>query len=310
MEKDMNIACTQMHPATLLAIITELILLGAQGALYLSRTHDKTRLWYLRLLVLMLLLNTANGLFPDSRYAIPIHIQHIIVNGIGFSVASYYPLYFHKAFRLYRLRFHAIYGGPLFLMLPYLVFFVIAYSIHGDIDFTRRYGFIDPTIYSLVLLVSMAGSIRHAYRENPDTRLFIEELAAYAAMVPWSAMPMVVYNGWGQLTETLFANLGFLTVSVLMLCHSIRLGRAEQKLIADLELVPIHPESIERNGRHFGLSGRETEIVYLVCERLSYREIGEKLFISELTVKKHVQNIFGKVLVNSRSELARKMNDL
>lgn len=73
--------------------------------------------------------------------------------------------------------------------------------------------------------------------------------------------------------------------------------------------MPVNPEAIERNGKHFGLTKREVEIVYLICERLTYREIGKKLFISEYTVDRHVQNIFGKVLVNSRSELARKMND-
>ena len=80
----MQISCTQMHPVTLLAIVIELVAIGAQSVLYLNRLREHTRLWCLVLLVLLLIFNIANGLFPDETYPIPIHVQHIIVNGIGF----------------------------------------------------------------------------------------------------------------------------------------------------------------------------------------------------------------------------------
>lgn len=162
----MHIGCTQMHPATLTAIVIELIMLGAQGGHYLSRPHDRTRLWYIGLLLLMLLLNVANGLLPDPTYTITIYLQHIIVTGTGFAVASYYPLYFYKAFELYKLRFHAIYGVPIFVLLPYFLSFVVGYSLHGDIDFARRYGFLVPTVYSFVLLITIGRSIHFAYRKS------------------------------------------------------------------------------------------------------------------------------------------------
>ena len=289
----MQIGCAQMHPVTLAAIVIELIILGAQSALYFGRIHDRTTLGYLILLLFLLIFNVANGLLPDPSYAIPLYIQHIIVNTTGFMIVSYFPFYFYKVFGLVKLRFLAIYGVPLFLFLPYLTFFVVGLSIHEDVEFTHRYGYIVPTAYTLVLLVSIGRAIRFAYREHRNQKQYMEE----------------IYFQWGQLVETLFTNLGFLGVSVLLLYRFVNIGRAEQQLIAGLELIPIKPEAIEKNAKIFGLSNREIEIVYLVCERMNYREIGEKLFISELTVKKHIQNIFGKVLVNSRSELVRKMND-
>ena len=52
------------------------------------------------------------------------------------------------------------------------------------------------------------------------------------------------------------------------------------------------------------LSDREKEVVRLVAQGFHNREIGEKLFISEQTVKNHLHNIFDKLGVSDRLELA------
>ena len=50
------------------------------------------------------------------------------------------------------------------------------------------------------------------------------------------------------------------------------------------------------------LSGRESEVLRLVALGMSNREIAEKLFLSQRTVKAHLTNVFNKLSVASRSE--------
>ncbi len=52
------------------------------------------------------------------------------------------------------------------------------------------------------------------------------------------------------------------------------------------------------------LSTREREVVGLVCQGFRNKEIGQKMFISEQTVKNHLHNIFDKLGVSDRLELA------
>jgi len=52
------------------------------------------------------------------------------------------------------------------------------------------------------------------------------------------------------------------------------------------------------------LSDREKEVIRLVAQGFHNREIGERLFISEQTVKNHLHNIFDKLGVSDRLELA------
>jgi two-component system, NarL family, nitrate/nitrite response regulator NarL len=52
------------------------------------------------------------------------------------------------------------------------------------------------------------------------------------------------------------------------------------------------------------LSDREKEIVHLVVQGFRNKEIGVKLFIGEQTVKNHLHNIFDKLGVSDRLELA------
>ena len=51
------------------------------------------------------------------------------------------------------------------------------------------------------------------------------------------------------------------------------------------------------------LTRRELEIISLVGEGLRNRQIGERLFISEGTVKQHLAAVFGKLGVRDRFEL-------
>ncbi len=52
------------------------------------------------------------------------------------------------------------------------------------------------------------------------------------------------------------------------------------------------------------LTRREYEVLSLIAEGLNNKDIADKLFISEKTVKNHVSNIFRKINVNDRTKAA------
>jgi DNA-binding NarL/FixJ family response regulator len=52
------------------------------------------------------------------------------------------------------------------------------------------------------------------------------------------------------------------------------------------------------------LTEREREVVRLIAEGLTNREIGETIFVSESTVKFHVRNVMRKLDVHHRAEVA------
>ncbi|HET7027000.1 MAG TPA: response regulator transcription factor, partial [Candidatus Limnocylindrales bacterium] len=59
-----------------------------------------------------------------------------------------------------------------------------------------------------------------------------------------------------------------------------------------------------RRGDAFGLSPREREVLGLIAQGRTNREIGERLFISQKTVGVHVGNILAKLNVSGRVEAA------
>lgn len=65
-------------------------------------------------------------------------------------------------------------------------------------------------------------------------------------------------------------------------------------------------ESVKLESAGANLTNKEEEVAKLVAEGLSNKEISQKLYISEVTVKTHIRNVFKKVGVNSRYQLLNK----
>jgi LuxR family maltose regulon positive regulatory protein len=58
------------------------------------------------------------------------------------------------------------------------------------------------------------------------------------------------------------------------------------------------------------LSQRELEVLQLIADGLSNREIAARLFLAEVTVKGHNQRIFGKLQVQRRTEAVARAREL
>ena len=54
-----------------------------------------------------------------------------------------------------------------------------------------------------------------------------------------------------------------------------------------------------------GLSEREREVLQYVARGLSYKDIGEELYISAKTVENHTRNILRKLHLSRKHELMR-----
>jgi DNA-binding NarL/FixJ family response regulator len=75
--------------------------------------------------------------------------------------------------------------------------------------------------------------------------------------------------------------------------------------LAGLVLDEFRRLSAGRDPEEPRLTERENEVLKLVAKGYTYREIAEKLFISQKTVQNHVQNILTKLQLHKRYELMR-----
>ncbi len=64
----------------------------------------------------------------------------------------------------------------------------------------------------------------------------------------------------------------------------------------------------EMQPQDYDLSERETDLLRQLVQGLSYQQIADKLFISHGTVRKHIENIYGKLHIHSKVEAVNKVN--
>ncbi|WP_420387744.1 response regulator transcription factor [Roseivirga sp.] len=79
-----------------------------------------------------------------------------------------------------------------------------------------------------------------------------------------------------------------------------------------VEVVEVGPdfEIDQKQIEHLGLTEREMEVLQLIAEGYSNGEIGDRLFLSENTIKTHVSNLFVKLDVKRRTQAVTRAKEL
>ena len=101
---------------------------------------------------------------------------------------------------------------------------------------------------------------------------------------------------YGGLIAALFAGIG--------IWLGLKLTRKKEILIVKEVLVPTAAAFSlnEQRLKDLGITKRELEILELIAQGMSNREIAEKLFVSENTVKTHSSRLFDKLSARRRTQ--------
>ncbi len=84
-----------------------------------------------------------------------------------------------------------------------------------------------------------------------------------------------------------------------------------RSLIKPKQNDPAHPFELDESAREkTGISDREMDVLILMAEGKSNREIAEQLFVSANTIKTHVSNIFLKLEAKRRTEAIKNAKEL
>ena len=75
------------------------------------------------------------------------------------------------------------------------------------------------------------------------------------------------------------------------------------------DIISLFIATFQRKSREI-FSERENQVIDLLCQGATYKRIAEKLFVTASAVNFHVQNIYLKLDVNSKSEALLKLQQL
>ncbi len=100
---------------------------------------------------------------------------------------------------------------------------------------------------------------------------------------------------YGGLIAAVFAGVG--------IWLGLKLTRKKEIIVEREVLVPAQPFVLnEKRLRDLSITPRELEILDLIAQGLSNREIAERLFVSENTVKTHSSRLFDKLSAKRRTQ--------
>jgi DNA-binding CsgD family transcriptional regulator len=101
---------------------------------------------------------------------------------------------------------------------------------------------------------------------------------------------------YGGLTAILFASVG--------IWFGLKLTRKKEVIIVkEVQVTLSEPFMVnESRVRDLGITKRELEILQLIAQGLSNREIADKLFVSENTVKTHSSRLLDKLSAKRRTQ--------
>lgn len=156
-------------------------------------------------------------------------------------------------------------------------------------------------LYGLLYGISIYIFAKARQIDNKEIRRILRVIA----VLQWIFYPIMIYEGvkytvfpYGVSSFALF----YFLFNIIWLAFVTRyLHFPELKIVE-------YTDALNNLFNIYKISPREQEIVKLLMEGLSYKQISSYLFISYETVKTHINNIYNKAGVKSKMELAALVN--
>jgi DNA-binding CsgD family transcriptional regulator len=179
--------------------------------------------------------------------------------------------------------------------------------------FFSRYFFIARDMIFILLFLGLACNAfmilfeknPHQYKDGFNWRLYTKSIVVlYIILLPILFILILSRNDLSSSLPYYFLVYPAIYFAI-HLYSTIFLVR--RMLLPHYEIKPvlINPTAAKR----YGLSDREAEIAAKLVEGMSYNSIAQSLFISQATVKTHIQSIYRKVDVKRRQDLVQVFQD-
>ncbi len=187
---------------------------------------------------------------------------------------------------------------------------------------TYRYYFHTYSEFNLVGIYNSAEEALEDYaRVQPDIVLSevnlpemtgIEALSAFRKMDTEASVLMVSNENDFETIKKAFkyGASGYLTkpISINRLLHALNSIKDEGAALSN-DIIKKLISTFRRKSYKF-FSERENQIIEHLCQGDTYKTIANKLFVSASTINFHIQNIYLKLDVNSKSEALSKIRQL
>lgn len=172
-----------------------------------------------------------------------------------------------------------------------------------------RTGFWQVSVYLMVAAtLSLFGLslVKAEMKQQHDAYRLLVHGIGYCSLgfVPLSVFELVLNRLIPNTLHPLSLEyLFYLSINVIVLIAAIR------SLARDTNTVSAFGTVTESAWSHFSLTPREREMVNLIAQGLSNKEIAGTIGISEATVRTHIYNLFKKVGAQNRIELLNMLHD-
>lgn len=179
------------------------------------------------------------------------------------------------------------------------------------VAFLLKFAYVWFTFFVLLVLAGIC------YRyEVPSLRVFAIARASSEAAIPFGIVLRRGFQGNGYMDSEAFA-VAFAVAGIALVGACVLVWASEKSVNGDWAAAGVAPETnlhvagprerfmarCDRVAADAGLTAREAEIMALVAQGLTRREIERELFLSENTVKTHVRHLHAKLGTSSKAEV-------
>lgn len=274
---------------------------------YLSKkAKENTLNRFLNLGCLFIIYNFTGGFLPIENFPGPFILQYIITYGVAITLCIYIIYYLYKEYDIVILKYNStIRNLSILALTSFIVLFLLPYYLTESLDLSRILFTIPISVLAFIFLFFF---YKRTYNpKNPNPFILRRNKLSLISLTSIALLPICTVIGDYQWITFTVMNIAFYAITWIEVDRYLYFLKNQKKMFEVFSFYQGQQvEIIETKILYGDLTRREVEITLSIIGKMSYRQIGENLFIAESTVSKHASNIFKKMGVKNRKEFIKK----